>query len=46
MYSAVDASFVVSGGRELEQARQRVVVRSMALPVPDEDEEYRYGYIQ
>ena len=33
MYIAVDASFIVlEGGRELEQARQRVVVRSTALP--------------
>ena len=45
MYIAVDASFVAFGGRELEQARQRVVVRSMAFPNPDEDAEYTYGYI-
>lgn len=45
MCIAVDASFVVLGGRELEQAKQRVVVRSMALPTPDEDEECRYGYM-
>ena len=40
-----NASFVVLGGKELEQARHRVVVRSIAFLTTDEDEEYRYGYM-
>ena len=38
MYIAVEASFsVLEGGKELEQARQSAVVRSMALAAS-----YRY----